>query len=430
MTANFDYYDLAHPDEGVGSGFRYRGVENVSAGVLAYDEPPNAVTLYDQPYVDRAKARVTGPFTVEAVPAPVVKPLDEFDDAEPDPADPPPLPADESVARSGETLRQGDWRDELLKTGIRGKAGQHISFARLEPLPGAAWLHVEGETHPDTAGADEVRDGGTAWNAERVVISFGPDHTPLEQRQVALAIEEAQTLVPRPKVIVFAAFQLDPEAAKDIDETRWPGVTLLKAQMNADLLTEDLKRKRASNESFWLIGQPDVEIERIAEGEHAGRRRVSVQGFDYYNTRTGGVESGGKEHIALWMLDPDYDGRSLFPRQVFFPMAGSRDGWSRLAHNLKAEDRPGPDRSLARHRLPPLRARRPPPRRRQDRGRLRHRESEDRGDEVMARPTNADALSLALVREQVENFVLHDQAVHSDVPRKQSTAQSTCTAAS
>ncbi len=338
MTAHFDYYELAHPDEGVGSGLRYRGVENVSAGTLAYDEPPNAVTLYDQPHVDRAKARVTGPFTVEAVPAPVVKPLDEFDgDLESDPAGAPPPPADESVARSGETLRQGDWRDELLKTGIRGKAGQHISFARLEPLPGASKLHVEGETHPDAAGADEIRDGGTAWNAERVVVSFGPDHTPLEQRQVTLAIEEAQTLVPRPKVIVFAAFQFDPEAAKDIDETRWPGVTLLKAQMNADLLTEDLKRKRASNESFWLIGQPDVEIEKVPDGEHAGKHRVSVQGFDYYNTRTGGVESGGREHIALWMLDPDYDGRSLFPRQVFFPMAGARDGWSRLARNLKAE---------------------------------------------------------------------------------------------
>ena len=37
------------------------------------------------------------------------------------------------------------------------------------------------------------------------------------------------------------------------------------------------------------------------------------------------------------MLDPNYDGRSLFPRQVFFPMAGAWDGWSRLARNLKAE---------------------------------------------------------------------------------------------
>ena len=90
-------------------------------------------------------------------------------------------------------------------------------------------------------------------------MSFGPEHAPLEQRQVELALNEAETLRPKPKIVVFAAFQFDPEAAKDIDETNWPGVTLLKAQMNADLLTEDLKKKRASNESFWLIGQPDVE---------------------------------------------------------------------------------------------------------------------------------------------------------------------------
>ena len=337
MTANFDYYELAHPDEGVASGFRYRSVATVSARTLGYGEPPNETRLYDQLYSDRRKARVTGPFTVEAVPAPVVKSLDDIENGVEGGHSDQPLPADQSIVRSGETLRQSDWRDELLKTGIRGKAGQHISFTRLEPLPGAAWLHVEGETRPNDGGADGVREGGTAWNAERVVISFGPDHTPLEQRQVALAIEEAQTLVPRPKVIVFAAFQFDPEAAKDIDETKWPGVTLLKAQMNADLLTGDLKKKRTSNESFWLIGQPDVEIEQIADGEHAGKHRVSVRGFDYYNTKTGGVESGGKARIALWMLDPDYDGRSLFPRQVFFPMAGAKDGWFRLARNLKAE---------------------------------------------------------------------------------------------
>jgi adenine-specific DNA-methyltransferase len=171
----------------------------------------------------------------------------------------------------------------------------------------------------------------------RVVVSFGPEHAPLEQRQVAQAIEEAQTLVPKPKLIVFAAFQFDPEAARDIDETNWPGVTLLKAQMNADLLTEDLKKKRASNESFWLIGQPDVQVERIAKGEDTGKLRVSVHGFDYYNTKTGGIESGGEDKIAVWMLDTDYDGRSLYPRQVFFPMAGENEGWAKLARNLKAE---------------------------------------------------------------------------------------------
>jgi adenine-specific DNA-methyltransferase len=64
---------------------------------------------------------------------------------------------------------------------------------------------------------------------------------------------------------------------------------------------------------------------------------VTVHGFDYYNPKTGQVESGGRGDIAMWMLDPDYDDRSLFPTQVFFPMAGDKDGWSKLARNLKAE---------------------------------------------------------------------------------------------
>ena len=347
MTAAFHYYELAHPSEGVGSGFDYATVPHVTLGSIANnpairegmspDEIDAAIarhapqeTLYDQPGIDRAKARVTGPFTVEAVPAPAVRPLDEAEEPEPQ-------PADLSVARTGPTLRQADWRDELFKTGIRGKAGQRISFARLEPQPGTRWVHAEGETHPDSSGADTVEESGTAWTPERVAVSFGPDHAPLEQRQVALAIEEAQTLVPKPTIILFAAFQFDAEASKDIDETNWPGVTLLKAQMNADLLTTDLKKQRASNESFWLIGQPDVQLERVTDGEGGDRYRVSVHGFDYYNTKTGDIQSGGADKIALWMLDSDYDGRSLFPRQVFFPMADGREGWSNLARNLKAE---------------------------------------------------------------------------------------------
>jgi adenine-specific DNA-methyltransferase len=37
------------------------------------------------------------------------------------------------------------------------------------------------------------------------------------------------------------------------------------------------------------------------------------------------------------LLDTDYDGRSLYPRQVFFPLADAEGGWTRLAKNLKAE---------------------------------------------------------------------------------------------
>ncbi len=326
MTASFDYYELAHPDEGVGSGFKYKTVPHITLKSIANNEPPGQETLYDQPFVDNGKARVSGPFTVEAVPAPVVMPISEVK-AE--------MPADESVARSGETLRQSEWRAELLKCGIRGKNGQYIHFSRVEPLAGARWLHADAETMPNTRGADTVKEGAASY-AQRAVISFGPEHAPLEQRQVALAIEEAQTLVPKPKIIVFASFQFDPEAAKDIDETNWPGVTLLKVQMNVDLLTDDLKKKRASNESFWLIGQPDVKVETVKDKDKV-KYRVEVLGFDYYNTRTGDIDSGGTEKIAMWMLDTDYDGRSLFPQQVFFPMSGEKDGWSRLARNLKAE---------------------------------------------------------------------------------------------
>lgn len=287
-------------------------------------------TLYDQPFVDRSKIRVTGPFTVEAVPAPVVKSVDEILSGEP-PA------ADASVTRSGETLRQAEWRDELYKTGVRGKGGQYIRFARLEPLPGCRWLHADGETRPSDKAVERSSESASVRSTTRVVVSFGPEYAPLERRQVELALEEAQHLIPKPGLVIFAAFQFDPEAAKDIDEINWPGVTLLKVQMNADLLTEDLKKKRASNESFWLIGQPDVQVERIKEGSDKGKYRVSVHGFDYYNTKTGNIESGGEDKIAVWLLDTDYDGRSLFPQQVFFPMAGPDDGWTKLARSLRAE---------------------------------------------------------------------------------------------
>ena len=231
---------------------------------------------------------------------------------------------DVSVARYGETLRQRQWRDELLACGIRGKGGQRIEFARLEPLGGTRWLQCEGETKGTTPGegswCPSVRNMHR-WSSGRCRWPW----------------TRPSSFVPRPTMIVFATFQFDPEAAKDIDETKWPGVTLLKVQMNTDLLTDDLKKTRSSNESYWLMGQPDVELRQVKKGEHKGKYEVEIHGFDYYNPRTGAIESGDTTKIAMWMLDTDYDGRSIYPRQVFFPMAGPKDGWARLAKNLKAE---------------------------------------------------------------------------------------------
>lgn len=39
----------------------------------------------------------------------------------------------------------------------------------------------------------------------------------------------------------------------------------------------------------------------------------------------------------LWMLGTGYGGRDLYPKQAFFPMAGEKDSWLRLARGLWVE---------------------------------------------------------------------------------------------
>ena len=320
MTANFDYYALRHPEEGVGSGFEYEKVNTYSPKILAEGAPPKTIDLYDRPLKKSGKARVTGPFTVEAVPAPYVKNIDELNRNEPSE-----ISGDLSIARSGETRRQHEWRDELEKCGVRGKNGQQITFSRVEPLP-CKYLHADAETLPNNES-----------KPTRAVVSFGPEHAPLGAQQVEAALNEAENLRPKPAMVIFAAFQFDPEAAKDIDETKWPGVALLKAQMNADLHTDDLKKKRSSNESFWLIGQPDARLEQIRSGANTGKWVAEIHGFDYFDIQKNEVISGDTSTIVAWMLDTDYDGRSLYPSQVFFPMPGQKNDWQDLAKNLNAE---------------------------------------------------------------------------------------------
>lgn len=304
MTATFDYYRLAHEEQGVGSGFVYKTVPHITLKSIANNEPPATEILYDQPEIDKTKVRITGPFTIEALPAPVVKPLDDIGDFEED-----------------FSAKQTDWRDQLLATGILGRGGSRLTFSRVEPLSGTKFLQAEAETKEDTP--------------RRAVICFAGETKPLDSRMVAMAMDEVERLRPAPKLVIFAAFQFDPEAAKDIDEYIYPGVTVLKAQMNTDLMTEDLKKKRSSDQSFWLVGQPDVEL--IRDGRSKRKFKVKVNGFDYYDVKKGTVESGSTSRIAMWMLDTDYDGMCIEPKQVFFPMGGKKDGWNKLAKTLKTE---------------------------------------------------------------------------------------------
>lgn len=304
MTATFDYYKLAHEEQGVGSGFVYKTVPHITLKSIANNEPPESETLYDQPEIDKTKVRITGPFTVEALPAPVVKPLDELDE----------MPEDL-------TAKQSNWRDQLLATGIMGRGGARLQFSRVEPLTGTQYLQAEAETKEE--------------NPRRAVICFAGETKPLDSRMVAMAMDEVERLRPAPKLVIFAAFQFDPEAAKDIDEFIFPGVDILKAQMNTDLMTDDLKKKRSSDQSFWLVGQPDVELVRDKRSKELCK--IVVKGFDYYDVKKGQVESGSTSRIAMWMLDTDYDGMCIVPNQVFFPMSGAKDGWNKLAKTLRAE---------------------------------------------------------------------------------------------
>jgi adenine-specific DNA-methyltransferase len=287
--------------------FHKVGTERMSAINATIKAHADQEQLLDRPAIDKQKLRISGPFTVEAVPSPMVTSLDE---SAPAPE------VDQTISRSGESQRHHDWKDELIKTGIRGKSGQLLKLTDLETLPDVRYLHASGT----------IADTG-----ERVVVSFGPEYSLLEQRQVEMAMREAGELFPRPKMILFCGFDFDSEASKDIDSTK--GVIALRVKMNADLLTNDLKKQRSSNQSFWLMGQPDIQVNKIKDGLW----QVEVNGFDYFDTVKGELISGGKGNIASWMLDTDYDGRSTFPRQVFFPMAGSKDGWGRLKKEIKAE---------------------------------------------------------------------------------------------
>ena len=107
---------------------------------------------------------------------------------------------------------QQEWRDELLKAGIRGKGDQRIEFSSVETHPASKWIHAVAETKEE--------------KPKRTAIAFGPEHAPLEQRQVERVFVEAKNLEPKPKIIIFAAMLFDPEAAKDIDKKDYPGVIL------------------------------------------------------------------------------------------------------------------------------------------------------------------------------------------------------------
>ena len=299
MTEVYEYYKLQNPDEGLSGGLMYKEVERLTPSLIAKGHSGKKETIYLEPQKDSSIKRVTGPFTVEAVPSVRVKNISD---------------------NSSDCLEQDieNYINEISSTGIQTLQGKKINFINIEKTKGFHHIHAIGQ----------IEEENTHKNA---YVCFGPDYAPMEQTQIENAVFELRELLDEECVLIFCAFHFDPEASKDIDHLSHEKITFLKSQMSVDLLTEDLRKKRSSNQSFWLIGQPDIEINK--EGK---QYKVEIRGFDYYNPSKGQIESKGIDGIALWMIDTNYDERSVCPDQFFFPIEDKND-WTKLKRTLKEE---------------------------------------------------------------------------------------------
>jgi adenine-specific DNA-methyltransferase len=290
-------------------------------------------TLYDKPQVKRGVVRVTGPFTVEAIPVPAVEdptqaPIPQFEDsvgagprACPDAGQP------QGVAPTSEPGRINDRGGDYLATminllkqqgGVLFPGGKKLELMNIRPL-NLGYLHAE---------AEAKQNGNTL----RVAISFGPQHGPVIAHQVQEAIPAAK--VNGYQVLIFAGFAFDPEAQAFIQKVPVAGLQVHFANIAPDVLVGDLLKTTRASQIFTVFGQPDVRVEKQKDGTY----RVELRGVDIYDPLSGEVHSTRGEDVAAWFLDTDYDGKTFKISQAFFP--GDPDAWEKLQRALKAQIAP------------------------------------------------------------------------------------------
>ena len=266
--------------------------------------------LYDRPKVRRGVVRVSGPFTVEAIPVPAVE----------DPAQAPIPQFEEEEAHARISDRGGDYLTDMLNLlkqqgGVLFPGGRKMELRKLRPL-NVGYLHAEAETQ---------QNGKTL----RVAISFGPQHGPVTSFQVQEAIPTAR--MNAYDALIFAGFSFDPEAQVLIQKAPVAGLQVHFANIAPDVLVGDLLKTTRASQIFTVFGQPDVSVEEQKDGTYV----VSLRGVDIYDPLTGEVHSTRGEDVAAWFLDTDYDGTTFHICQAFFP--GGRDPWQRLQRALRAQ---------------------------------------------------------------------------------------------
>jgi adenine-specific DNA-methyltransferase len=269
--------------------------------------------LYDRPYEDKSRVRVAGPFTVESLsPHRVVTARDESLGAT--------LAAAEGTLQPGPAnVPEADFGamvlENLRAAGVHQKdKADAIRFNSLEPWPGK-WIAADGRY---TDGEGRERRAG---------ILIGPEFGTLTRSQITAAAREASDA--RFDALIAAAFNFEAQAS-DLD--RLGPLPILKARMNPDLHMSDELKTTGKGNLFVVFGEPDITLMDTPEGEI----RVKVNGVDVFDPSTGEIRSDGKEGIAAWFIDTDYNEESFFVRHAYF-LGGGTDPYKSLKTALRAE---------------------------------------------------------------------------------------------
>ncbi|GLQ05865.1 site-specific DNA-methyltransferase [Sneathiella chinensis] len=265
--------------------------------------------LYDRPYEDSSKVRVAGPFTVESLSPHRVIPADEselIDDIEAAEGNRPrtDAPAQDFATMVLENLKsagvhQADKQDRIAFTAMEGWPGDYIA-----------------------ATGTYEQDG----NPKKAAIFIGPEFGSISRSNIMAAAREANDA--RFDVLIACGFNFD---AHSSEINKLGPLPILKAKMNPDLhMADDLKNTGAGN-LFVVFGEPDIEWNFDDDGKIV----VEVLGIDVFDPKTGDVRASGKDDIAAWFIDTDYNEESFFVRHAYF--MGANDPYKALKTSLKAE---------------------------------------------------------------------------------------------
>ena len=262
--------------------------------------------LYDQPYEDKKRLRVTGPFTVESLsPHRVLATNSEQ-----------PASEAEATQQASDQFEIGII-ENLRKAGVQNtKKNERLKFDSLEPLAGE-WIQAEGEY--------TEKDG----TVKRVAVSIGPEYGTIGSDQIKEAAKEAVQGISYDLLIV-CGFAFDPGVSEE--SKRYGKLQVLVTKMNPDLLLGDeVLKKTGSGNLFMVFGEPDIEVKHLNDG----RITVELNGLDIYDPTTGEIRSSSVNDIACWFIDTNYNGESFFVRHAYF--TGANKPYEKLKKTLKAE---------------------------------------------------------------------------------------------